>query len=75
VSAITKTSARDSSPQPMRSGAATPTAVDSVESTDRTRNRGAHVAAYLPSAVSSGTYEVVDECCTEARATLVADLL
>ena len=46
MSAITKTSARDSSPQPMRSGTATPTAVDSVESTDRTRNRAAHVAAY-----------------------------
>ena len=38
------TSVRDSSPQPMRSGAATPTAVDSVESTVRTRNRAAHVA-------------------------------
>ena len=46
MSAITKTSARDSSPQPMRSGTATPTAVDSVESTDRTRNRAVHVAAH-----------------------------
>ena len=45
MSAITRTSARDSSPQPMRSGTATPTAVDSVEA-DRTRNRAAHVAAY-----------------------------
>jgi hypothetical protein len=45
VSAITRTSARDSSPLPMRSGTATPAVVDSVESTDRTRNRAAHGAA------------------------------
>ena len=32
MSAITTTSARGSSPQPMRSGSATPKAVDSVES-------------------------------------------